>query len=397
MDDYIKIEIRHFATSSCDKHYLLYCLGKYYEANQQVIMLLHALQSHQTKSEGIYFFIEQCHGKYSYRYVEEVIKKTIDPLLTTTEISDGMGAFILKREILSGAMIGKFSDKIKLLFKRVFLILILGLALLLDIPFLLNADVLLHLNEDIGLYTIVTIVLFMLLSSLWHEMGHAAACKYFGIRHGGIGFGLYLNIPVLYTDVTEVWRLKRHQRCIVNLAGVYFQTYLLIIVLGIYFYTHYELLKYLALVMNIGFAITLNPFFKFDGYWLMTDLTGVPNLRQRSNEALTYLFRRLFRKPVGTKPYLLQIRRRERWALTAYTVVVNVFMGYYFCYVLPYFFVRFVKQFPQQVRELTFDLSQGYGVDFHLVYQMLSQLLFLVLTIYFLYKFIQPLCRWRRR
>lgn len=46
MDDYKKIEIRHFATSSCDKHYLLYCLGKYYEANQQMIMLLHALQFH---------------------------------------------------------------------------------------------------------------------------------------------------------------------------------------------------------------------------------------------------------------------------------------------------------------------------------------------------------------
>ena len=109
-------------------------------------ILLHALQSHRTKSEGIYFFIEQCHGKYSYRYVEEVIKKTIDPLLTTTEASDGMGAFILRKEILSTSMIDKFSDKIKLLFKRMFLILILGLALLLDIPFLLNTDDLLYLT-----------------------------------------------------------------------------------------------------------------------------------------------------------------------------------------------------------------------------------------------------------
>ena len=236
MDDYKKIEIRHFATSSCDKHYLLYCSGKYYEANQQVIMLLNALQSHRTKSEGIYSFIEQCHGKYSYRYVEEVIKKTIDPLLTAAEASNKKNAFILKREIFSASVIDKFSDSSKVLFKRMFLILILGLTLLLDIPFLLNADDLLHFNGDIGLYTIVAILLFMLLSSLWHEIGHAAACKYFGIRHGGVGFGLYLNIPVLYTDVTEVWRLKRRQRCIVNLAGVYFQAYLLIVVLGLYFY-----------------------------------------------------------------------------------------------------------------------------------------------------------------
>ena len=53
----------------------------------------------------------------------------------------------------------------------------------------------------------VGLFIFMISSSFFHELGHAAACKYFGIRHGGIGFGLYLNFPVLYTDVTEVWKL----------------------------------------------------------------------------------------------------------------------------------------------------------------------------------------------
>ena len=80
----------------------------------------------------------------------------------------------------------------------------------------------------IGLFT------FILGSSFFHELGHASACKYFGIQHGGIGFGLYLNFPVLYTDVTEVWKLKRGQRCVVNLAGVYFQSYWLILLLGVF-------------------------------------------------------------------------------------------------------------------------------------------------------------------
>ena len=67
---------------------------------------------------------------------------------------------------------------------------------------------------------VVGLLVFMVVSSLFHELGHASACKHFGIRHGGIGFGLYLNFPVLYTDVTEVWRLRRADRCIVNLGGV---------------------------------------------------------------------------------------------------------------------------------------------------------------------------------
>lgn len=57
-------------------------------------------------------------------------------------------------------------------------------------------------------YSIIGLLAFVLLSSFFHELGHASACKYFEVKHGGIGFGLYLNFPVLYTDVTEVWKLN---------------------------------------------------------------------------------------------------------------------------------------------------------------------------------------------
>lgn len=119
------------------------------------------------------------------------------------------------------------------------------------------------------------------ISSLFHELGHASACQFYNIRHGGIGFGLYLNFPVFYTDVSNTWTLPRKKRCIVNVAGVYFQILLLIPLLIIYFYTQNDILKYVTIMTNINFIITLNPFFKFDGYWLMTDLLGVANLRKK--------------------------------------------------------------------------------------------------------------------
>ncbi len=392
--DLSQVTVSSFATSAETGTYLLRYGELYFEVNARMAAFISFLQQYDSEEEALSAYQEAHPGSYT----TADLKNSLNLLLNKLGAKQSFRKpFIYKRELLSSEVIGWVTPLLKSLFHPVLMVIVSIVALAMDTRFFVWNNALDITMGTMNFYAIVCLLFFLALSSLFHEFGHAAACRYFGIGHGGVGFGLYLNFPVFYTDVSRTWELARRQRCIVNLAGVYFQAYLLIVVLGLYFYTHYELLKYLALVMNIGFAITLNPFFKFDGYWLMTDLTGVPNLRQRSNEALVYLFRRVFRKPVGEKPYLLQIRKRERWALTAYTAVVNVFMGYYFCYVLPYFFIHFIKNFPQQVRELTFDLSQGYGVDFHLVHQMLSQLLFLILTVYFLYKLILPLCQWKRR
>ena len=85
-----------------------------------------------------------------------------------------------------------------------------------DVWFFCSTDNLLTFNGSANAYMVVGLLVFMVVSSLFHELGHASACKHFGIRHGGIGFGLSLNFPVLYTDVTEVWRLRRADRCIVT-------------------------------------------------------------------------------------------------------------------------------------------------------------------------------------
>ena len=201
----------------------------------------------------------------------------------------------------------------------------------------------------------------MVASSLFHELGHASACKHFGIRHGGIGFGLYLNFPVLYTDVTEVWRLRRTDRCIVNLAGVYFQMYILLAVLALFYATGSDTLRYMILTLNLGFIMTLNPFFKFDGYWIASDVLGIPNLRSRSKELLGYVYRRMRGRAADETPYLLQTNRLGRYGLLVYAVVVNLFMGYYFFYILPKFMVNFVASFPDEVRQLVLYLSKRHG------------------------------------
>ena len=137
--------------------------------------------------------------------------------------------------------------------------------------------------------------------------------------------------------------------------------------------------------------MTLNPFFKFDGYWLASDILGVPNLRARSKEVIAYFFRKWRGKPVGEKPYLLQVKRASRYGLLVYSVVVNVFMAYYFCYILPKFLVSFVRSFPEEVSQLVMYLSNGMTPSFALLRNIGMQLVLLALVGMMVYKLIYKL------
>ena len=302
-------------------------------------------------------------------------------------------SFLYEKELFSAQAIDKFSYAFRFLFYHWYMLAVLIIALILDICFFVHTPDLLLFNNKVNIYMIIGLFAFILGSSFFHELGHASACKYFGIQHGGIGFGLYLNFPVLYTDVTEVWKLKRGQRCVVNLAGVYFQSYWLILLLVAFFVTGNDMLRYLILIMNLGFAMTLNPFFKFDGYWIASDLLGVPNLRQRSLELFSYMWNRLKKRPIKQLPYLLQIRRLERYGLLVYSVVVNLFMGYYFLYIIPTFLYRFVQTFPDAVNELILYLSNQMIPPFALLRNIGMQLIFLGLIVYLIYKSIIPLLK----
>ncbi|MDD6909136.1 zinc metalloprotease [Phocaeicola faecicola] len=378
------------STSTQEQRMLISYDGQYYEVSQGIIELVEVLQQHETESEAITFYCEKKKGKYTPEQVKGIIDKFVTPLFTP-KISKR--SFLYEKELFSAQAIDKFSYAFRFLFYHWYMLAVLIIALILDICFFVHTPDLLLFNNKVNIYMIIGLFAFILGSSFFHELGHASACKYFGIQHGGIGFGLYLNFPVLYTDVTEVWKLKRGQRCVVNLAGVYFQSYWLILLLVAFFVTGNDMLRYLILIMNLGFAMTLNPFFKFDGYWIASDLLGVPNLRQRSLELFSYMWNRLKKRPIKQLPYLLQIRRLERYGLLVYSVVVNLFMGYYFLYIIPTFLYRFVQTFPDAVNELILYLSNQMIPPFALLRNIGMQLIFLGLIVYLIYKSIIPLLK----
>lgn len=115
----------------------------------------------------------------------------------------------------------------------------------------------------------------------FHELGHVAACSRLRCPHGEIGFGIYFRFPVLYADVSASWGLPRRQRLMVGAGGLYFQCFLLLVGSSWTLVTGSPLAAWLVLVNLTAMLHMLNPMFKMDGYWLFSDLSGIPNLHRR--------------------------------------------------------------------------------------------------------------------
>jgi putative peptide zinc metalloprotease protein len=154
-----------------------------------------------------------------------------------------------------------------------------------------------------------------LLSMVFHEFGHASACHYSGARPGRIGCGVFLIWPSLYTDVTDVYRAGRRGRLRTDLGGVYFNTVFILTLAGCYLGTHRPV--FLAAILFVHFEILdqLLPILRFDGYFVLADLAGVPDLFGRIRPILAGLLpRNRARSQAG------DLRRGARIAVTAWVM-----------------------------------------------------------------------------
>ena len=135
--------------------------------------------------------------------------------------------------------------------------------------------------------TIYNPALFLLIfglivvSAAFHEVGHATACAYGGAKPGVIGAGLYVAWPAFYTDVTDAYRLGKGARLRTDLGGVYFNVIFSIGTAVAYFATGFEPLLLVILIQQIEILHQFMPFLRLDGYYIISDLTGVPDMFSR--------------------------------------------------------------------------------------------------------------------
>jgi putative peptide zinc metalloprotease protein len=129
----------------------------------------------------------------------------------------------------------------------------------------------------------------VVLATAFHEVGHATATRYGGAKPGVMGVGIYVIWPVFYTDVTDAYRLGRGGRLRTDLGGIYFNAIFALAVTGIYALTGYEPLLVLVLVQTFAILQQLLPLGRLDGYLILTDLTGVPDMLTRMKPILSSL------------------------------------------------------------------------------------------------------------
>ena len=121
----------------------------------------------------------------------------------------------------------------------------------------------------------------VVVATAFHETGHATACRYGGAKPGVMGVGLYIVWPAFYTDVTDAYRLGRGGRLRTDLGGIYFNAIFALAAGGLYALTSFEPLLLLVLLQSFAMLQQLLPFLRLDGYYILSDLTGVPDMFSR--------------------------------------------------------------------------------------------------------------------
>lgn len=135
---------------------------------------------------------------------------------------------------------------------------------------------------------------------VWHELGHAYACKIHGGAVPEMGMILIAGTPAAYVDATSAWSFpERWKRLVVMAAGMYFETIVAIPAVFVWAFATSPLLTSCAwqLVMMASLITLLfnaNPLMKYDGYFIASELVGIQNLRGRADQYLKTWMKRIF-------------------------------------------------------------------------------------------------------
>jgi putative peptide zinc metalloprotease protein len=125
-------------------------------------------------------------------------------------------------------------------------------------------------------------------AKLCHEFGHAFMAKRAGCRVQSMGVAFMVLLPMFYTDVSDAWRVNdRRARLLIGAGGVLAELLLACIALLVWSLLPEGPGRTAAFMLASATWITtlvinLNPFMRFDGYFLLSDFWEVDNLQGRA-------------------------------------------------------------------------------------------------------------------
>jgi len=167
------------------------------------------------------------------------------------------------------------------------------------------------------------------ITKVCHEFGHGLACKRMGGECHEMGVMFLVLTPCLYCNVSDSWMLpSKWKRAAIGGAGMYVELVIASLATFLWWFSQPGMLNYLCLnIMFVCSASTIlfnaNPLLRYDGYYILSDLTEIPNLRQKAS---TILRRTLGSWMLGLpEPFDPFLPQRRQWLFALYAVAAAAY------------------------------------------------------------------------
>lgn len=164
--------------------------------------------------------------------------------------------------------------------------------------------------DTLSLKGLLSYSLALAFAKVVHEFGHAFTAKDLGLRVPRMGLAVVLLLPMLYTDTGETWRLpRRRDRFKIAVAGMRIEMMLAAwCTLAWAFLPDGALRSACFFLATTSWVITLainaSPFLRFDGYYMMSDATGIPNMHDEAAKSVKHFVRQWLLGIDDPKPLL---------------------------------------------------------------------------------------------
>jgi len=279
---------------------------------------------------------------------------------TTTRLptADPLLALRFRGTLLPARLVRRIAAVLSPLFAPTVVIAALAGLVVMNVLLFATADPVAALDQVI-IRPVEFLLLFGLLTTgaVIHELGHATACRYGGARPGAIGVGLYLVFPAFFTNVTDSYRLGRAGRLRTDLGGLYFNVLTVLAAAIGHLATGNGLLLLVVILMQLQMLQQLPPVIRLDGYYVLADLAGVPDLFNRVGPVI-----RSLRPGAAADPRLAELRPAARRIVTIWVITVVPLLTFalaWTLWTLPIVIPRIVKGIAMHSQAAAAAFEQG--------------------------------------
>ena len=182
--------------------------------------------------------------------------------------------------------------------------------------------------------------ILILIVGFLHETAHGLTCKHYGGQVHSMGLMFLYLVPCFFVDVSETWiSATKVQRLATIIAGIWIELVICAIAMMVWLEApaggafHSLMYEFILLTGFASVVINLNPLIKLDGYYLLTEIIEIPDLKERSTEFLSnWVQAKVLRLPVEVPI----VPRRRVTLFVIYCIASGIYS-----YVLLFVVVRF--------------------------------------------------------